>query len=193
MQLLSSLFTATMTCFLPSTFLSHCFITSHNMFTSLFSIALSGICTHHLSSLSRLYFPHNFQFTILVTLSCFLLYTYCSKFSHWLTIESLCFSFHTSALWWINSFINLVFDLVGSDDLFLSCTQQSFSFNFQNGILMAFRIQCFRFMFCLISFQTIHTFKPSIHSFVLQRFFSFHSSKLSWIPYSSYYYHVPEF
>ena len=82
MQLLSSLFTATMTCFLPSTFLSHCFITSHNMFTSLFSIALSGICTHHLSSLSRLYFPHNFQFTILVTLSCFLLYTFRSKFSH---------------------------------------------------------------------------------------------------------------
>ena len=55
------------------------------IFTSLFSTTPSGVCSYHFSLLFRLQFPHNFQWTILATLSCFLLYSFCANFSHSLT------------------------------------------------------------------------------------------------------------
>ena len=60
-QLLSFLFTTTISGFLALISLSHWIITSHKIFTSSFSTTSSGGCSYHFLPFIRLYFPHNFQ------------------------------------------------------------------------------------------------------------------------------------
>ena len=60
-QLLSFLFTTTISGFLALISLSHWIITSHKIFTSSFSTTSSGACSYHFLLFIRLYFPHNFQ------------------------------------------------------------------------------------------------------------------------------------
>ena len=62
--------------------LSHWIITFHKIFTSSFSATPSGACSCHFLLLFRLYFPYNIQLTILATLLCLLLYSFCAIFSH---------------------------------------------------------------------------------------------------------------
>ena len=64
-QLLSFLFTTTISGFLALISLSHWIITSHKTFTSSFSTTPSGACSYHFSLLFELYLRHNFQLTIL--------------------------------------------------------------------------------------------------------------------------------
>ena len=59
-QLLSFLFTTTISGFLALICLSLWIITSHKIFTSSFSTS-SGGCSYHFLPFIRLYFPHNFQ------------------------------------------------------------------------------------------------------------------------------------
>ena len=84
-QLFLFLFTTTISGFLALTSLSHWSITYHKIFTSSFSTTPSGACSCHFP-LFRLYFPYNFQRTILATLSRLLLYSFCVNFLHSLTI-----------------------------------------------------------------------------------------------------------
>ena len=60
-QLLSFLFTATISGFLALIFLSHWILTSHKIFTFSFSPTPFGACSYHLLLLFRLYFSQNFQ------------------------------------------------------------------------------------------------------------------------------------
>ena len=60
-QILSFLFTTTISGFLAMISPSNWIITSHKSFTSSSSTTHSGACSYHFSLLSRLYFPHNFQ------------------------------------------------------------------------------------------------------------------------------------
>ena len=85
-QLLSFLFTRTISGFIALISLSHWIITSRKIFTYSFSTIPSGACSYYLSLLFRLYFPHNFQWTILATLLCLFLYSFCANFSHSLTV-----------------------------------------------------------------------------------------------------------
>ena len=84
-QLFLFLFTTTIFGFLALTSLSHWSITYHKIFTSSFSTTPSGACSCHFP-LFRLYFPYNFQRTILATLSRLLLYSFCVNFLHSITI-----------------------------------------------------------------------------------------------------------
>ena len=55
-QLFSFLFTTIISDFLAMISLSHCIITSHKLFTSLFSTKPSGACSYYFSLHFRLYF-----------------------------------------------------------------------------------------------------------------------------------------
>ena len=69
-QLLSFLFTTTISSFLALISLSHCIITSHKSFTSSFSTTSYGASSYHFSFLCRLYFPHNFQLQLFLQHYC---------------------------------------------------------------------------------------------------------------------------
>ena len=144
-------------------------ITSHYIFTSLFDTIFSRVCTYHLSSLSR--FSHIISNALF--LHCY--YTFfCDNFLH-----SLSFLSTYSTQWWLIDFINLVFGIVCSVSLFLSCEQQSFSFNFQISFLQQFpcslAICCFKhFSYKLF----IHFFCPS--TFFLFIYLSFSELVLSY-------------
>ena len=126
-QLLSFLLTPIISGFLALISLSHWIITFfifNNTFWNIFIL---------FSLLFRLYFPHDFQWTILTTISCLLVYSFCANISHSLTIWNIVSLFVLHILqsgdWAVLSL--LYFHIVWSICLFMQGTEHGFRFNFK--------------------------------------------------------------
>ena len=157
-QLLSFSFTRTISDFLALISLSHWIITSYKIFTSSFSTTPSRACSYHFSLLFRLYFPHNFQWTILATLLRLLLYSFCANCSHSQYEILFHFSCHT--------FYKVVIGL-----FYLSCVSHSLfellvtghhttwlMFQLSGQLFSATTMFLFHLLFLAFLLQTIHIF-----------------------------------
>ena len=159
-QLVSFLFTKTISGFLALISLSYWITTSHKIVTSSFSTTPRA-CSYHFSVLIRLHFRHNLQWTILATLPYLLLYSFVPTFRIRQQYE-ICFTFHVthSTKWWLGCFVYFVFPIVFSNCLFLRSTQHDFCFNFH--VNFSHSVPCLFFIFFFWHFS----FKLSIHPFV---------------------------
>ena len=151
---------------------------SHISLWLTFLIAVWGWCRYHFLDFSRLNFSHNFQWTILATFPCLLLYSFWASFEHLLMIWLIffaCLTTHRTKSW-INTFINVVFHLVCSYSLFLCRVYQATvcvfksQFHFQSqdyslsvppGISL---INCL-YIFSSLQFSTLFSFTNFSKSF----------------------------
>ena len=159
-KFLSFLFITTISSFLSTISLSYWIKRSQKFFNSAFSTRPSGTCSYQFSFLFRLYFRHNFQWTILAKL-CLPLHAFCDTF-HFRSKYEIFFHFLLiyCARWWLGSFIYLVFHIVSSNYLLLQSTKHGFCFNFQ--VSFSQPVPCFFFVRCFWNFS----YKLFINSFV---------------------------
>lgn len=133
-----------MSAHLASITLSYCLLNSKSNFTFSFFITASGLCSYHYSTLSSLYLLHSTLCMICAILSYHFMYFYCTNMLHslpmWLTV-SPGFSIHY-ALCRICRLVNVIFDIVGSEDFLLCSEYQRFCSFFQ----VAFIRPCIHFI-----------------------------------------------
>ena len=175
-----NLFT-TISGFLPLISLSHLIIKSHKIFTSWCSATPSGACSYHFSLLFRLHFPYHFQWTILATLPCLLLYSYCANFSHSLTIWDIaslfCHTFYKVlvGLFYQSCVLHSLFELP-----VLAQHTTWLPFQLSSQLFSASIMFLFHLLFSAFLLQTVHTF----FCFSIVPFLP--SSNSAWNPYSLY-------
>ena len=138
-----------------------------------FLLTVWGLCGYQFSDFSILHFSHNFQQTILATLSCLLLYSLPFwAFTHGMTNLFTCLTTHSTRRW-INTFINVVFDIVCFYCLFLCRAYQGFTWYFYIIFSQPEPWLFFAYAFRRISNKLpIHLFLfPVFYPFLIQQFF----------------------
>ena len=112
---------------LSAMILWHCKFMSHISFWLTFSLTVWGLCRYHFSDFSRWIF-HAIPINHLATLLWLLLYSLWASFEHSLTMWLIVSPFSTRR--WINTFINVVFDIICSYCLFLCKAYQGLTWYF---------------------------------------------------------------